>query len=224
MVIRADRTVYSRPVVDIRELIAVERRRAADLVEALTPDQQAVQSLCSAWSVADVAGHLTMPFQVSTPSFVLGVLTSGGFDRFSVKTSRRLAAAGPAALARTLRDNASHPFTPPGFGFEAPLTDCAVHTRDMARPLGLDVTASADAWRVVLPFLVTPKAARAFTPKRALDGLRLVAEDIGWSHGDGPVVAGPAEAVALALAGRGVALADLTGDGVRALAGRLSAG
>ena len=38
-------------------------------------------------------------------------------------------------------------FAPPGTGPLAPLTDLAVHTRDVARPLGLDTTAAPAAWR-----------------------------------------------------------------------------
>ena len=39
----------------------------------------------------------------------------------------------------------------------------------------------------------------------------------------GPEVRGPGEAILMALNGRGAALADLTGDGVPVLAGRIKA-
>ena len=52
------------------------------------------------------------------------------------------------------------------------------------------------------------------------DGLRLRATDLDWSAGDGPEVAGPGEALALAMTGRGVALADLSGEGVAVLEAR----
>ena len=49
-------------------------------------------------------------------------------------------------------------------------------------------------------------------------GLRLVATDIDWSHGGGPEVRGPGEALLMAMAGRGDALKDLSGPGKDELA------
>jgi hypothetical protein len=51
--------------------------------------------------------------------------------------------------------------------------------------------------------------------------LRLVATDIDWSTGNGADVRGPIESLIMAMAGRKVALADLTGDGVDTLASRM---
>jgi hypothetical protein len=57
-------------------------------------------------------------------------------------------------------------------------------------------------------------------PDGWLDGLRLAASDLDWSWGDGAEVTGTAEALSLALTGRKVALADLTGPGAKTLAVR----
>jgi hypothetical protein len=57
--------------------------------------------------------------------------------------------------------------------------------------------------------------------RRAGHRLRLVATDIDWSHGDGPEVTGPGEALLMAIARRPAALADLRGAGVSILAERL---
>ena len=43
---------------DLFSVIASERRSLADLLEDLTPDQQEAQSLCSEWTVKQVAAHL----------------------------------------------------------------------------------------------------------------------------------------------------------------------
>jgi hypothetical protein len=48
----------------------------------------------------------------------------------------------------------------------------------------------------------------------------LVATDAEWSTGAGPEVSGPVEALLMAVAGRSVAVADLSGDGVDALVAR----
>jgi uncharacterized protein (TIGR03083 family) len=207
---------------DVFALTAAERRRAADMFESLSDEQWAAQSLCAEWTVREVAAHLIGPFCVSIPRFMIGSLLSGGMHRYSAKASRQLAQRATAEITGILRASAEQRFVPPGTGPAAPLTDLAVHTRDAARPLGLDTTASAAAWRTVLGFLASARASRGFVPRGRLTGLRLRATDQDWSAGDGPEVAGPSEALALAAAGRAVALDDLTGDGVPILRARLA--
>jgi uncharacterized protein (TIGR03083 family) len=175
-------------------LTAVERRRAADMFGALSDGQLATPSLCAEWTVRDVAGHLIGPFCVSVPRFMLGSLLSGGPSRYSVKRSRQLGGRPAGEIADILREHADQRFVPPGTGPLAPLTDLAVHTRDVARPLGLDTTASPGAWHGALDFLTSP----------------------------GPEISGPSEALALAIGGRPVALDDLAGPGLPVLRGRLS--
>jgi len=182
--------------------------------------QWATQSLCSEWTVRDVAGHLITPMCVSTPRFALGAVTSGGFSRYSVKVARRLAARPAAELVRTRHDQADQRFTPPGLGPLAPLTDITVHTRDAARPLGLDTTAPLPVWTAVLDFLTSDQVRPIFVPRGRLTGLHFRATDQPWESGQGPEVEGPSEALAMAVVGRSVALADLSGDGVPVLAAR----
>jgi len=52
-------------------------------------------------------------------------------------------------------------------------------------------------------------------------GLRLVADDLEWSHGDGPEVHGPAETWLRLLGGRKVGPDELTGPGAATLYARL---
>jgi hypothetical protein len=56
--------------------------------------------------------------------------------------------------------------------------------------------------------------------KRRVEGLTLRATDADWSHGSGPVVEGPAMSLLMATAGRGVALDDLSGEGLATLRAR----
>jgi uncharacterized protein (TIGR03083 family) len=206
----------------VYDLIAAERRRAAELFESLDEAQLATRSLCSAWTVRDMAGHVVVPFSYSTPALLLGLLKArGSFHRFNARAAVEQGRRPLPELVATLRDKATSRWTPPGHPPEAPLTDIAVHTRDVARPLGLAACAPPEVWRHVLGFLVTPVAHRAFTPKGRIDGLRLRATDLDWSYGEGAEVAGPAEALAMSLVGRTVALDDLTGEGVAVLRGRL---
>jgi hypothetical protein len=53
--------------------------------------------------------------------------------------------------------------------------------------------------------------------RKRIKGLRLVATDVDWSHGEGPELRGPAEALILASLGRSAALAELEGAGSAAL-------
>jgi len=83
----------------------------------------------------------------------------------------------------------------------APLTDITVHTRDVARPLGLDVSAPLSTWKVVLTFLTSPTASRGFVPKGRTSGLRVRATDQDWSNGSGVDVRGPSTDVIRAALG-----------------------
>ena len=61
-----------------------------------------------------------------------------------------------------------------------------------------------------------------FRARKNLAGLRLVADDVPWSVGDGPEVQGAMASLLLVLTGRSAGVVDLTGDGVPILADRLS--
>ncbi|WP_280234759.1 hypothetical protein [Nocardia cyriacigeorgica] len=56
--------------------------------------------------------------------------------------------------------------------------------------------------------------------ENTLEGLRFEATDLDWTHGSGPIISGPAEALLLALSGRTPALDRLHGDGVPILRAR----
>ena len=92
----------------------------------------------------------------------------------------------------------------------------------MRRPLGLPHGLELDRLRISLDFLTGGRAI-GFTPRRRLAGLRFEASDLSWSWGAGSVLAGPAEALMMAMTGRPVALTDLDGPGVDVLAARLRA-
>jgi uncharacterized protein (TIGR03083 family) len=195
--------------VDIDAAVAAERRRVADLLESLSPAQLSVPSLCGTLTVREVAGRLvssSVPTLAALPSAFVALVASGfrphrAADRLAMRTARR-----PVAdLACELR-KLSLP------GDLAQLTDLQVHGQDMRRPLGLPHGLDLDRVKVALDHLA---------PQPRLDGLRLEATDLSWSRGEGPLLAGPAEALMMAAAGRRPALADLDGPGVAQLARRL---
>ena len=206
---------------DVLAAIAAERRRIADLVESLSPAQLDVPSLCGDWTVKQVAGHLLAAVEAHR-GLMLGALVRGGFrlhranSLVAVEVARRPA----AELADGLRRNAANPFRPPVVGYPGQLTDLQVHGQDMRRPLGLPHGLQLDRLRVSLEFLTGGRAV-GFTPRRRLAGLRFEATDLGWRWGQGAAVAGPAEALAMAMTGRRRALTELDGPGVPLLAGRI---
>ncbi|MBO3741771.1 maleylpyruvate isomerase family mycothiol-dependent enzyme [Actinoplanes flavus] len=205
----------------ITGMIADERRSLADLTDTLTAGQLRTPSLCSAWTVKEVVGHLVAVVATGNGA-ALTMLVRSGFNVH--KANARLAAATatrPAReLAAILRAHAENPFRPPIVGYPGALTDLQIHQQDIRRPLGLTGELRPERLRISLDFLVGGRAV-GFTPRRRPAGLRFECTDLVWAWGDGPVVRGPGEAVMLALAGRRSALADLDGPGVAVLERRL---
>jgi uncharacterized protein (TIGR03083 family) len=199
---------------DLYPLLVSERLHLADELDTLTDDQWNTPSLCAGWTARDVVAHLVFPATTSKLRVIVPFAKSGfNFDKMTTDVVRADQRSGPE-LTKAFRKTAKHRFTPPGFGFEAPLTDVLVHGRDLGRPIGLAPTFDPQSVRAVLDLLVKPKATRAFVRKGRTDGLRFETTDLNWAFGDGPVVRGTAEAVMLAIAGRDVALDELTGAGV----------
>ena len=210
---------------DVFGRTAANRRRAADLLAGLTPEQWRTPSLCAGWTIRELAGHLLMPMELSIPRVLVAMVRArGSADRAVDIYSRKLAQRTPDEIVATLRERADSRVRPPVVGAMGPMADSCIHLRDAARPLGVDVTAPLDDWRIVLDFLVSPAARRGFVPTGRLDGLYFRATDQEWSSGGGLELAGPSEALALAIAGRPVALADLDGGGVPVLRARLGVG
>ena len=199
---------------DMFSAIAAERRALADVLDGLDDAQWATQSLCSEWTVRDVAGHLVMPLITGPMAIVRTVVRArGNLARANVLSSRQVAMDHRDNLPSLLRAHAENRFTPPFGGPEAPLTDLLVHGQDIRRPLGLVREFDPARLRAALEFLST-RGAFAFGATRA--DVAWVATDLDWRSGrrSAPEIRGPAEAVLLARAGRRVALADLTGDGL----------
>jgi uncharacterized protein (TIGR03083 family) len=203
----------------IRDRIAEERRELAEVLEGLTPEQWSSPSLCEGWTVGHVVAHVTMPFRYSAPRFVLEfVRARGRFDRAADTVARRDVSLPRAELIATLRDNAEHPWKPPGGGYEGALTHDVVHGLDVTRPLGIDRQIPPERLAVVLESLTGTRSLRHFGV--GVEGVGLRAVDVDWSHGDGAPLVGRGDDLVLMLAGRPVAPGALTGGGADLIAGR----
>jgi uncharacterized protein (TIGR03083 family) len=135
---------------------------------------------------------------------------------------RRSRAHTPDSLLAAFRGCVGSQRTPPATRPWQMLSDTILHGQDIRRPLGLRRDFPADRLLTVLDHLAPMKPILGV--KKRVSGLRLRATDLGWTHGDGPEVAGPGEALLLAMAGRSAALVDLDGQGVSALRLRLLSG
>lgn len=200
------------------------RLLAADMFDSLSPDQWETPSLCDGWTVREVAAHLLPPTDGFGSTWRLAVQLiryRGDLDRLVDATARRDAQRPVVELARELRERASTRSSPPVIGAAGPMTDTAIHLRDAARPLGLDVNPAPASWLPVLDFLVSKPATRGFIPRDRLTHLRLTTTDQSWSWGHGEEVRGTSEALALAVAGRDVVLPELSGPGAAVLGSRL---
>lgn len=196
-----------------------ERARTADLLESLSEAEWAQPSLCTGWTVREVAAHLTLGPQTRIPQVVVDLVRAGGnFDRMVDRTARRHAAHPVDELVAELRGIVGSRRLAPGQRLSDALMDVLVHGQDIAVPLGrrhpmpLEAArASAEhLWRIGFPFHA----------RRRLQGFRLSATDVDWAAGEGAEVRGPVAALLPLLAGRTATLPQLTGDGAAQLAAR----
>jgi uncharacterized protein (TIGR03083 family) len=203
---------------DLWSNIHAERAALVQTLASLTSQQWASASLCGAWSVQEVTGHLVSAAEQTPPNFLKELALAGfSFDTFVNRDAKRIAATGTSELVRRLQARTTTTNHPPGPA-SAMLGEIVVHGEDIRRPLGLShrppdvaLVAVADAWK---------KSNLLIGTKRRIEGVHLRATDVEWSHGDGPEVSGPMLSLVMAMTGRREFLTDLSGDGVALLAAR----
>lgn len=204
---------------DVLEMAAAERADLADLLESLTPEQWESPSLCAGWSVRQVAAHVVGYESLGLGGVVLLMFRNGlRLSRANAARLEEVAGWSAERIVAEFRDHLRPHGVTAAFGGRVGLTDCIIHHQDIRRPLGLPRTIPEERMRVVLDF--APRA-RALPAPANMRGLRCVATDLDWSHGRGPEVRGPAEALLLALAGRAAALDAIDGDGAEELGRRV---
>ena len=203
------------------ELAAKARRDYADLVEPLD-DRADEKTLCGDWTVHHVTAHLASFVDIGFPSFFVNMAKHKfDYDRAADTLARRLAGRPMTELIASLREKAGKNSAIPIFPGEMTATDVVVHTQDVRRGLSLDGAPDPELVETALVFLSTDKKATAIVGKGKYDGLRFESTDSSWSHGDGAIVSGPAEALMMAMAGRPV-YDELNGDGAAILQQRFS--
>ncbi|AGZ49145.1 maleylpyruvate isomerase family mycothiol-dependent enzyme [Mycobacterium kansasii] len=195
-----------------------ERAELAEFLATLTPQQWATPSLCAGWSVKDVVAHMFSYEELSA----LGLLkrfVKGRVVRANEVGVQEFSALTPPELLEFVGQHLQPRGLTARFDGMIALVDGTIHHQDIRRPLGQPRTIAAE--RLIRVLQLVPKNPRLGARPR-IKGLRLRATDVDWTHGSGPEVTGPGEALLMAMAGRTAAVADLGGPGQRTLAQRLS--
>ena len=210
---------------DYDHLRLQEMAAISGLLHQLDDEQWDAPSLCDGWRVRDVIAHMCVGY--TTPMLpMLAKLARRGFNVPKASMEESVAFGTmhtPTELLATfdrihrdrVRKGIAHVIKP-----QESLVDHVVHHQDIRRPLGIPRTVPAD--RLVAALDVAPTLGGFVRSKQRAAGLRLVATDVDWSHGDGPEVKGPGEAVLLALTGRTASLPELAGEGLDTLRERVA--
>src|ERR1700693_2864816 len=104
----------------IQDMIAAQRGSLAAVLDTLPASGWDQPTLCAGWRVREVVAHITMPFRYTGPRFVFELARLRGkfnamADRVALRDAARMS---PAELAGAVSSNISHPWRPPGGGFE----------------------------------------------------------------------------------------------------------
>jgi uncharacterized protein (TIGR03083 family) len=219
-----------------REMLRAERADLRQLLSVLTPEQWDAPSLCAGWRVRDVVAHLVATPQTRLRHVLRGVPGMVHFEAGMNRTAAtRLAELAPLTTEQLLDayDTSMRLDRPyddlsgmPWFGRlyvqctpDQGLADTVIHHQDIRVPLGLHRVVPPQR---VLASLNKVAASRwVFGGKARTKGLRIEADDIDFASGNGALVRGPGEALALALSGRSVGLDRLEGEGVPTLRSRI---
>jgi uncharacterized protein (TIGR03083 family) len=208
---------------EIWQLIDAQRIAVADLLDDLSDDEWRHPSLCSGWTVRDVAAHLTLQQLRARDAMGLMVRWRGTMHRTIANEARRRAALPTAQLITEIRGMVGSRRRNAGVTEKETLTDILVHSQDIAIPLGRTLPMPVDAAAVAASRSLSMRWPPPIEASRVARRFTLTATDTTWSAGNGPEVRGLMAALLLVITGRRVALSELTGPGVAELGRRLPA-
>jgi uncharacterized protein (TIGR03083 family) len=196
------------------------RTDLANYLEGLTPAQWDAQTLCDKWKVRDVAGHLIEAAnKISMGTMMVGMLKSGfNLNKMLARGGVEHGKSSPEELLKGIREAVGARAMPPMAKPEDILSDTVIHTQDIRRGIGAPGSVPEARARVALERM--KGLGFPVGNKKRIAGVKLVATDIEWTHGEGPEVRGTGEALLMAMCGRKAAIDDLTGDGVATLRSR----
>ncbi len=204
---------------DIWAVVHRERAALAHDLESLTPDQWAAPTACPGWDVHAVVAHLVDSARATWWSFARDMIAARfDFDRQNELGIHRERHPDPSSTLAALRSVTDRTSTPPA-PLATRLVEAFVHGEDIRRAVGRTGDYPPEAVAAALTLQLRTSARMGGGRERAAD-LRLVATDTPLSHGTGPEVAGTALALLLAVSGRPLDPAELTGPGAGSLPAR----
>lgn len=196
------------------QVIDAQRHSLADLLEDLSDDEWRAPSLCTGWTVRDVAAHLTLQQIGLGAAIAMLAQWRGSLDRTIQHVARRRAAALPTeqiiVQIRGLAGSRRHNL---GVTYLETLTDILVHGQDIAIPLGRRHDMPPEAAAIAADRVLSMRRPPPLPSARKVTGFRLTATDTSWSAGEGPQVRGPMAALLLVCTGRLAVLPRLSGPG-----------
>jgi uncharacterized protein (TIGR03083 family) len=195
----------------LQPAVAAEFTSLADLLAGASQAQWDTPSLCEGWRVREVIAHMTMAARYSEAEF-MSELQRCDFDftRLSNEVAGRDARLPEDELVANLRSDVIRHWAPPGGGYRGALNHVVIHGLDVTVPLGVPRRSPDETIRVVLDDLAQGGGHAHFAI--VIDGRRLEASDLDWSHGSGAVLRGAAGDLALAMCGRAVPAGRLRGN------------
>lgn len=198
---------------DLWPTIVEARRSLLSTFEQLDEDLWEIESLCRGWTVRQILAHLVLAARPPAWRYVAAVARArGDFDQANHSLAVADATRPTGRLLADYREVIVHRFSPPGWPPAAPLADIVLHSLDVRIPLGIATDAPVHRYEPVLDLLFR-RFGRSFT-SHGRPGVRWVATDHDWTHGDGPEVRGAMADLALTAAGRGARVDHLDGDGL----------
>jgi uncharacterized protein (TIGR03083 family) len=211
---------------NLSTLTRSQREGFIGTLEGLTPEQWFAPSLCGHWRVVDVAAHLAWAPTLGAGAAGVALARHGfSMNRMIARCAIDWSTRGRAAILQQLQDNARTGARPIVMPPVAALADAVIHGLDVRRPLGLPGQVPVESLQPLSDFILrTPWPLNTVvggSARRRVTGVRLVATDTDWSHGEGPDVRGTAGALLLLLYGRKPRPDELTGPGAAVLLSRL---
>ncbi|MGV0745588.1 maleylpyruvate isomerase family mycothiol-dependent enzyme [Mycolicibacterium sp. XJ870] len=206
-----------------REVLRANDTRFAAVAATLEPEEWAAPSLCAEWTNHEVLAHLVVGYSCGVGTFAMQMYRRRGFDPANTALARTLAATrSPDDL---LADFRGFMVRPSGMGRYFPrrllVGDHVTHELDILYALDREPRIPAEVLVGVLNTQVS--LPNPFVPAfRNSRGLRLVATDADWTHGNGgPLVEGRAADLVSVLGNRAKMLPRLRGAGVELLSRRV---
>lgn len=171
----------------------------ADILDGLAAEQWSAPSLCHGWTIRDVGAHITMAH--AGVRDVLGPMVRARFNfNRMIRDSAVANPLSPLEIVTAIRAMAGSRRKAPGVTMLEPLLDVLVHTQDVCVPLGIDHPMPVDAALVAIDrSLGYPRPIRLGP---SFPGVRFVATDADWSHGEGEVVEGELRWLLMTVNGR----------------------